>query len=230
MPFSPYSLANASNGPARVLLAPVTAALPTDPYSVVSPNGVTVNGERTHAIVAAAATAGWFAAGLLKDAPSYGVSHEEGDGPEYEQTGELTGGVDSVNRALTVNFAEFTDKLLGIVENTADIETVAATVGKPAFQRVHVGTYDRLINYRAIMITAYSAQGGAIVTESDGYTRPPWLWRVIPRIAIGADDKEVEAAKDGMGFECEFAVQLEPTLSAARAHGYWLTEKAGVLT
>ncbi len=230
MPFSPYELALAAAGPARVLIAPVSAAVPVDPYSVIAANGTTVNGERTYPIVAAAATAGWKDVGLTKEAISYGHSHEDGDAPEYEQTGELASRPESVARALTINFAKFEDWILGIVENTADIETVAATIGKPAFQRIHTGTYDTLINYRVLFLMSYLAAGGAIVTETGAYTRPPWLWRMIPRVTIASDDKEIEAAKDGAGFECEFLAAPESTLSGARQHGYWIQEKAGVLT
>lgn len=232
MPFSPHDLALAAAGPARFLIAPVSAAVPTDPYSVISPTGVVVAGERTYPIKAAAVTAGWKEGGLTKEAISYGVSHEDGDAPEYEQTGELASRPESINRALTVAFAEFKDWVLGLVENTADIETVAATTtgaadAKPAFKRVHTGTFDTLINYRVIFLMSYLAAGGATVTEPGGVSRPPWLWRVLPRVTIASDDKEIEAAKDGAGFECEFLAANEPTLSGARQHGYWIQETPG---
>jgi hypothetical protein len=232
MAFSPHDLALAAAGPARVLIAPVSAAVPTDPYSVISPTGVVVDGERRYPIVTAAATAGWKEVGLTKDAVSYGHSHEDGDAPEYEQTGELASRPESVSRALTVTFAEFKDWVIALIENTTDIETVAPTTtgaaaAKPGFKRIHTGTYDSLINYRAIFVMSYLAAGGATVTEPGSVTRPPWLWRVIPRVTITSDDKEIEAAKDGAAFECEFLAANEPTLSGARQHGYWIQETPG---
>lgn len=224
MTFVPTNLQKAMAGPARVLLAPISVAIVTDPYTVVP---AVANGSGEYPIVAAAATAGWWDAGLKKDAPGYEHGHDDGDAPEYEETGELTARPSTIVRTFTVAFAQFEDKMLEVVENSTQSETVAAVAGKPAQRKLHVGIYDALIAYRALFMFERIAEGGETVTEPGGRVRPVRLTRVIPRCTITADEKSLEMAKDGAGFECQFQVQTESTLTAARAHGYWVAEAAG---
>jgi hypothetical protein len=217
----PYDEGGALVGPARVLFAPTTVAVPT---GLVIENVADVDGEYPP-------ITGWLDFGLAADAPSYSHSRES-EGITYQQpSGDLFQQISSVNRTLTVQVAHIDAKTLEIIENAGSASTVAAVPGSHAgYSKVNVGLYADTPVWRVALI-AYRPSGAAEVVETDsGITRPPMVQRVIPRATIAADESATDFDRGTpVNFEVVFNALTEPSAPAGGEHGYWIVEDAGTI-
>lgn len=222
----PFAGDNALTGPARVLWALTTQAVPADLVDIVQ-QVADANGEYP-------AKAGWNDFGLATDAPT--LSHDrDTSGIEYEGVGELFQKVSNVTRGFTAHVGEIEPENLQIVENTSITEAVAASatgaaadIQKAAQTKVHVGIYSSFPVYRIALI-AYRPDGAGVVTEPDGKTRPPAVGRVFTGVLSG-DIGDIDfSTGDPVGVDLTFNVQPDQTLGAGKEHGYWVFEQPGAI-
>src|SRR4051794_17014430 len=115
---TPYEEEGALTGPARVLYAPTSTAVPTDAWDIV-PAVATAGGEYP-------SKTGWFDFGLAADAPTYSHSRES-EGLEYQQpSGALFQAITAIERQMTVQVAHIDEDTLHIIENSPVATTIAA--------------------------------------------------------------------------------------------------------
>ncbi len=226
----PFDASLAVTGPARVLWAPTTVAVPADLNDVIQ-LVADASGEYP-------AKTGWVDFGLAADAPSY--SHgKDTEGLEYEQpAGALFNVVSEITRQFTAQVAELDDQALKIIENTSLTATVAASAAgapaaskKPAQTKIHTGLYTTLASYRMAWIFQ-RPPGSATVTEPGPptVTRPPFIGRIFPLVQLSADETEIESAKGDPGnAEVNFDVVTDPAQGAGKEHGYWVYETPGAI-
>lgn len=218
---TPYDEAGALTGPARVVYAPTTVAVPVDLWDVVA---AVADGSGEYPL-----KTGWLDFGLAADAPSY-THGRESSGLDYEQpTGQLFQQITDISRALTVNVAHIDDRTLQIVENSGAATTITAAANESAQKKINVGLYTQLTVWRVAMIS-FRPSGAAVVTEPGGATRPPAVARIIPRCVISSDDTEITIPKgDPAAGAVTFTAESEPTAPAGGEHGFWIVEQAGTI-
>lgn len=225
---TPWDQANAATGPARVLWAPTTVAVPTAPVDVIQ-QVADASGEYP-------AKTGWIDFGLAADAPSYSTSRDTG-GLEYQQPAqELFKIVQSLERQFTAQIAEIDQENLKIIENTSLTAAVAASaasaaigVKSAAHTKIFTGLYTDLTQVRIAMIS-YRPVGAAVVTEPGPpvVTRPPAIMRVIPLCVLSGDSSDFEFSRgDATNVSVTFDVVPDPSAGAGKEHGFWALETPG---
>lgn len=225
---TPWDQGNAATGPARVLWAPTTVAVPTAPVDVIQ-QVADGSGEYPP-------KTGWIDFGLAADAPSYSTARDTG-GLEYQQpTQELFKAVSSITRQFTAQVAEIDPENLKIIENTsltAAVATSAAAaaigVKTAAHTKVFTGLYTDLIQIRIAMVS-YRPVGSGVVTEPGPpvITRPPAIMRIIPLCTLSGDSSEFSAGRgDPVNMSVTFDVVPDPSAGAGKEHGWWAIETPG---
>ena len=221
---TPYDEAGALTGPARILFAPTTVALPGDIWDVV-PAVADVDGEYP-------AEVGWEDFGLTSDATTTSHSRDSA-GLEYQQpVAALFQAITSIARSITVPVGHIDERTLQIMENASAAATIAASAGQSALKKVNVGNYSSVPQWRVVMI-AYRPNGAGSVIEpapSPVGTRPPLVARVIPRCTIASDATELAVGRgDPAGMPITFTAESEPTAVSGAEHGYWILEQPGTI-
>lgn len=225
----PYDELNALVGPCRVVWAETTAAVPADMTDIVA---AVANAQGEYV-----AATGWNDFGLTADAPGY--SHDKDtEGIEFQQpTSALFEQVSEVNRGATVPFAEFTQDILKIMENTAATSAIAASAAAApdkfrSQKKIKFGTYETLREKRVAFI-GYRPDGAGEVTEpapSPVPLRPPAVILVLPRVRLAAEETSLEWERGSpVSGDIAFSVRPEPTLPSGEEHGFWLLEDAGAI-
>lgn len=218
---TPYDPANALTGPARTLIAPISADLPVDAWDVVPPVGVA----GVYAPVSP-----WFDLGLAAEAPNYAHSKEV-EGLEYQQPAQdLFEQISNITRQFTTNIAEISPANLAILENTqATPETIAAASGKSAQTKVPFGLYDEFISYRVAMVS-FRPSGAGMVTEPSGLIRPAAVVLILPTCRLSAEDSELSPERGTpTSANVTFTVFPDEELDPGEEHGFWVFETPGVI-
>lgn len=225
---TPYDKALAATGPARVLWAETSVAVPTDISRIV--DSVATNGEYP-------AKAGWNDFGLAVDAPSY--SHDKDtEGLEYQQpSGVLFEEITELTRSFTAQVAEIDPENLKIIENSSITAAVAASAAaataadkKAAQTLIHTGLYSSFKQYRIAMISYRPTGAGQIVEGTSGVVRPCAVARILPLCSLAAEESELSFEKgEPTNAEVTFTVIPDPALGAAKEHGYWALETPGTI-
>lgn len=218
---TPYDPAGALTGPARVLYAPLSVAVPGDLWDIIPAENTA--GEYP-------AQTGWIDFGLAADAPVYNHSKEV-EGLEYQQPSSvLFEQISNITRTFQAQIGQIDPDNMRIVENTQSVdEAIAAASGKSALTQVRFGLYDEFITYRIAMIS-YRPSGSAVVTESDGTVRPPAVALILPACRLSAEDSEFTFERGTpVNAAIQFTVFPEETLDAGEEHGYWSFETAGTI-
>lgn len=220
----PFDPEGALAGPARVLWAPITAAVPTDLYDIVP--GVADGSSEYPAV------GDWEDFGLAADAPTYNHSRET-EGLEYEQSsGVLFEQISEIARTFTAQIGQIDPANMKIVENTQSaIETIAASANQAAQKKLPFGLYTSLTAYRIAMVS-FRPDGSATVVEPapSNATRPPAVALVFPRVVLGAEDSEFGfGAGEPTNGPISFNVINEDTLDAGEEQGFWVFEQPGTI-
>lgn len=227
---TPYDQANAASGPARVVWAPISVAVPNTPVDIFQ-QVANAQGEYP-------CKTGWNDFGLATDAPSYSTSRETG-GLEYQQPKqELFKIVTSVQRQFTAQVAEIDSENLKLIENSTSTAAVAASaaaavigVKSAAWTKIFTGLYSDLTQIRIAMI-AYRPPGAGVVTEPGPpvVSRPPAIVRIIPICVLSADSSEFEfSTGDPTGVSVQFDIIPDPAQGTDKEHGWWALETAGAI-
>lgn len=227
---TPYDKTLALAGPARVVWAERTVALPVDLSDIVQ-QVADVNGEYP-------TKTGWNDFGLAADAPSY--SHDKDtSGLEYEQpTGILFEQLDEITRQFTAQIAEIDAAALKIIENTQTTEAIAASAAaapdasrKSAQTKIWTGLYSSFRPYRIALIS-YRPVGAGEVIEAGAteVRRPPAVARVIPLCSLASEETSMDfESGEPTNAEVTFTINADTALGAGKEHGYWVTEAPGTI-
>lgn len=221
---TPWDEAGALAGPARVLYAPTSVAVPGDCWDIV-PAVATAGGEYP-------AKTGWEDFGLAADAPS--TTHgRDSSGLDYQQpSGALFQAITAVTRSLTLNVAHIDERTIQIIENADAATTIAAATGESALKKVYVGLYSDVPQWRIALVSFRPSGAGTVVEPAPSPigSRPPAVVRVIPRATISSDDTELSFPEgEPAGGNVTFTAESEPTAPAGGEHGYWVFEQVGTI-
>lgn len=212
------TLANLLPGPARVLYAPTTVAVPTKLDDIIAM--ATPYAPKT----------GWVDAGGTADSASY---ERDMDSEEYEieqKSTAVLSRVTSVERTLTVPFTEITPELMKVIEEGAAAVTIAAgaaSSGTPAQTRQPFGSISSVTRYRWALI----AERPKEYASAEGGLRGKLAAVVLYSAAIAADGSELEVGRgDLTARECTFTAYPEATITAEGSeHGCFLFETGSVV-
>lgn len=217
-----FDPADAAVGPARLIVAPSTAPVPTDPYVAMKP---VADAQGFYPTLTP-----WRDTGLSVDAPTWSRSRET-TGLEFQQVkGTLFDRVTSDTRTLTASIAGINASNLALIEgiNESDITEIATSAGKPAATKVPFGTGGGLKTIRGIVMFE-RGDDVAPVIEPGGATRPPALYYVVPTLQLSAEeDNEFEVASgEAVATSVSFKQLPTPGLPRGLQHGFWYLEKPG---
>lgn len=188
---------NLVTGPVRMLLAPFSTAIPTNPIDAFdqttpyAPNG------------------DFWDLGLT----SAGTTQErtlETQGHTVEQrTTEVMERISAVERTMTIPVAEITPETLQVIEEGGDIEVVAAGANKGSFQAVGVGAISDLTPYRLVLVAERDPSVSGYVTEPGGETRGPFIVGVYNRAQLAPEAASIEWSSENLA-SCDLALVLKP--------------------
>lgn len=209
--FLRYDADNVITKGARVLLAPITETLPdeqTDIYDDTAPydpNGT------------------WFDAGATSAAPVISRSLTVSEPTIQQSDNPIRREPTQVIRKLTVPFAEISQQVMEILEQSGLTEDNATRT------KVHHGSIPDLAGYRLALAVRKSKSQG-LVTE-DGATNvlrgADLIW-VGYRATISADDVQLSFGRGEIaGGSIGFDLTPEPSITVEGTEtGFWLFEKA----
>lgn len=217
-----YKQEGAVSGPARVLYAPTTVAVPAGLDSIIN-LVADVNGVY-------APKTGWVDFGLAADASSYSKGHDT-EGQEYEQpTGLLFEQVSDINRQITVNMAEILPENLQIIESSGVISTKAAAANVSAQQVLKAGSFTSVTRYRIAIISQRDV-GAVKVTEPGGLERGGLVAQVGLACALSGDDSELSSgAGDPISADVQFTLFPETGQPKGQEYVHHYLEQAGVIS
>lgn len=216
-----YDILKLAVGPARVLYAPTSVAVPTKLQDIVK----LVNDEGDYA-----AASEWvdFGASPEGDGASYSRGFETESLGIEQSSGAIFTDITDVNRSISLTVAEIDPDNMKIVEGT-DIatEAVAAAKETSAQDAVPIGSVTEFDTFRVALLAQRKKDSG-IVKEPDGTERGRLVAVVLNRCQISADDSEIEVAKGGLlSAPLTFEAFPEPGQTSKKAFGRWFFEKAG---
>lgn len=222
MPLAPADITKLAVGPARVLYAPTTVAVPKKLQDIV---------KLTEADDYEPVT-GWidFGAAPEGDGASYNRGFETESLGIEQSAGAIFTDITDVNRGLSLNVAEISPENMKIVEGTtiAD-ETVAATGTTAKQTAVPIGSVSEFPSYRVALIGQRKRDSGVVI-EPDGTERGCLVAVVLNRCTITADDSEIEVTRGSfMSAPLQFEAFPEPSEKSAEAFGRWFFEDAADL-
>ncbi len=221
---NPYDIFNLITGPARVLYAPTTVAVPKKLQEIVELLGEKDYDPKT----------GWvdFGAAAEGEAPSYSRGFEsEGLGIEQEKSA-IFNDITDVNRNISLNVAEITPENIKIVEGielgAGTSETVAATATTAKQESVPLDAISEFPSYRIALIGERKKDSGVVV-EPDGTERGRIVGVILNRCSLTGDDSEIEVAKGSLvSAPVQFEAFPEPGESKG-SYGRWIFEETADL-
>jgi hypothetical protein len=222
MPLAPADITKLAVGPARVLYAPTSVAVPKKLQDIVK---LTESDDY-------APVTGWidFGAAPEGDGASYSRGFETESLGIEQSSGAVFTDITDVNRSFSLNVAEISPENMKIVEGTTIANEVVAATGTTASQvRVPIGSVSEFPSYRVALIGQRKRDSGLVI-EPDGTERGVLIGVVLNRCTITADDSEIEVAKGSlMSAPLQFEGFPEPGLKKDEAFGGWIFEDAADL-
>jgi hypothetical protein len=202
----PFDASLAVTGPARVLWAPTTVAVPADLNDVIQ---------------------------LVADgsAPLKVATIKLGQHELFESVSSITRSFS----AQVAELDDAALKIIENTALTAAVAASAAAAPagskKPAQTKVFTGLYSGFVQYRVAWLFARPV-GASQVTEPGPpvATRPPFVARIFPLVQLAKDSTDVESSKgDPTNVEVQFDVMPDASQGAGKEHGYWVYETPGAI-
>jgi hypothetical protein len=225
MSLFPYDKSKMAVGPARVVYAPTSVAIPTKLQDILALNSPYKLAKE------------WvdFGSAPEGDAASYTRGFEtEGLGIEQE-TSDIFTEIKGVKRSFKLTLAELDPTNISIVEGSdvspeviAKVKSAEGKEGSSAQHRVPLGSISELPTYR-VAIIAQRKKSAAEVTEEDGTTkRGALVALVLNECSLAADDSEISVAK-GSFLSAPITFEAFPDAEAEEGaeYGGHLFEDAG---
>ena len=217
-----YTKADAISGPARVLYAPTSVALPTKIDDIIN-LVADIDGNYDPKV-------GWIDFGLAADASSYSRAFET-EGQEYEQPlGALFEKITQITREMTVNIAAFNPAALSIIEEAPASTAVAAAVNRSAQTRVDFGSFDSQTKYRIAMIQQRDKDAVLVTEGAGGPTRGGVIAHVLYAAAVTSDEVSFDISKgDPTAADVTFTASSDDAAVQGKDYGFHIFESAGVI-
>lgn len=210
----PYDITKIITGPARVVYAPTSVAVPTnikDVQLMVSPYTLAT---------------GWKEFGAAKSAPVYGRDIATSQLEIEQETAAIRKSVTDVARSISLSLSELAEDNVQIMEQAPSVGTIAAGTGKSAQKAVLTGGFTTLNQYRIALIGRRNP-ADILVTEPGGATRGGLVMVYLSRATLSADSVEAEFAKGSLT-EAKVKFDAEPEPGVSTNSG-WFFEQAGVI-
>lgn len=215
---NPYDLSNLLKGPCRVLYAPTSVAIPTSIAKIIEP-------EKEYK-----PKTGWLDFGATTQGSAYSRQFSTAGYTIEQTTGNVDEDVTDAVRSVQASFAELTPEFLQIMENAAEVETVAKAEGQSAEKQVKFGTVQTLEAYRIALIAQRPKGLGADVTEKDEVVRGAFAALVLYRAKITGDQTAIQLARGQLGSaQLTFQGYPESGQSQGEEHGLWIVEQSGTI-
>lgn len=217
MALKPWDITKLAVGPVRVMLAPVSQAIPTKLQDIIDLTApYDVNGA-------------WFDLGAARESSSYTRNMDEEGLQIQQETGDIMTEITDISRSFQVSIAEIDQKNVGIIENSTATEAIGAVSGSSAQTAVPIGSFSDLEVYRAAMIAVRKKQSG-VVTEPGGATRGKLVGVALNRVTLAADEAQFEWEKGTLVHApITFNAFPEPGEDDTESYGRWFMETAGVI-
>ena len=216
--FFPYSLNDIALGPARLLYAPSTVAVPTKlsnlflqkaPYTPAT---------------------GWLDGGATTGPSVIGRSFST-SGINIEQTSStILDEITDVARTATIPVGELTSDILAILEQSGGVTTVAAGTGVDLGQtKVPFGSIVDLGVYRIALVYRFKKSQGAVVEPTTLLQRGRIAAWVGYSAKLTADNVQISIGENAIvGGSLAFKLEDESTVTAeGTEQGFWIYETAG---
>lgn len=214
--FFPFSLNDIAAGPARVMYAPTTVAVPvklSDIFDNESPY---------------TPTTGWLDFGATSG-PTQISRNITSDGFNIQQsTSTILEEITDTSRTVTIPVAELTAEVQEILEESSGIVSVAATAGTNIAQRkTPFGSIFDLSTYRIAVVYRFKKSQGTVVEA--GTTRGRAAAWVGYRATLTADNTQISIGEGELvGGTLTFKLDADPTVTAEGSEqGFWIYETAG---
>ena len=220
---TPYDIFSLAVGPARMVYAPVTVAVPKKLQDIVA----LVNDEGEYAVADE-----WLDFGAAPE--GNGASYTRGFDTESlgieQSTGAIFTDITDVNRGFSLDIAEINPTNMAIIEGTdEDPETIAKGKGTSAQEAMPLGQVSEFPSFRVALIGQRKKDSG-VVKEPDGTERGRLVCVVLNRCTITADDSEIQVQKGSLlSAPLQFEAFPEPGEPPKQAFGRWLFESAGTI-
>jgi hypothetical protein len=141
---------------------------------------------------------GWVNGGAAVSARGYTRSLESEGIDIQEQTGNLFEDITETIRTVSLPFAEMRPFLEEIIENSPQIDDIAAAAGISEQEVVALQSISTLRRYRVAIIGVRRTESGVVVEPADSRERGRFVGRLLNLCTISADDVEEEQEKGSL--------------------------------
>lgn len=215
-----FNLNNLLKGPCSVLYAdPTDVAAPANIADIFDPDGGGY-----------ALKEGWKVFGATTAGTAYSRQFTT-QGYQIEQaTGNVDEDVTDVVRAVQLTAGEISAEVLQILEQAAEITTVAKAKGRSAEKQIRTGTVESLANYRVAFVGRRLVGKGADVTESGGKVRGAFAVGGLWTAKITGDQAAIQVARGQLaGAPLTLQAYIDDSQPEGEEHGFWFLEEPGTI-
>lgn len=215
--YFPYDINSIAQGPARVVFAPTSVAVPTKLSSVFL--------QKAPYTLAT----GWFDAGATTGPTVIGRSFATAGLSIEQDSTTILDEISDVSRTVTIPIGELTSDMLDIMEQSGGVTTVAAGTGVDLGQtKVPFGTIVDLGTYRVAVIYRFRKSQGIVVEPTTLLERGRNAMYVGYVAKLTADNVQMSIGKNAIvGGSLAFKLESDPTVTAeGTEQGFWVYETA----
>lgn len=215
--FFPYNINDIAQGPARVVFAPTSVAVPTKLSSVFlqkAPYTLATN---------------WFDAGATTGPTVIGRSFATSGLSIEQDSTTILDEISDVSRTVTIPIGELTSDMLDIMEQSGGVTTVASSTGVDLGQtKVPFGTIVDLGTYRVAVIYRFRKSQGIVIEPTTLLERGRNAMYVGYVAKLTADNVQMSIGKNQIvGGSLAFKLESDPTVTAeGTEQGFWVYETA----
>ncbi len=172
----------------------------------------------------------WDAFGATVGGSSYGLDVKSDELKIDQRTAAVFEDITDVVRGLKFDIAEMSPELWQLLEQAAEIETVAAGANTSQQKLVRSGSFSERDRYRVAFI-AQRRKSQGVVIEPGGDTRGCWVVGGFYSASITAGSSETKIAPGALATRSvEFKAFPESTLTAGEDTMFYFEEQPGTIS
>lgn len=213
----PYDINKIATGPARVMYAPTTVAVPTKLSNLFLQKAPYT------------AATGWLNAGATTGPTVIGRTFATAGLNIQQSTSTILDEITDVSRTVTIPIGQLDSALLAVMEQSGGVTTVAAGTGIDSGQtKVPFGTITDLGTYRVAVIYQFKKSQGIVIEPTTLAERGRFAAWVGYFAKLTADNVQVSVGENEIvGGSLAFKLEDESTVTAAGTEqGFWIYETA----
>lgn len=215
--FYPFDINKIAQGPARVMYAPTTVAVPTKLSNLFLQKAPYT------------AATGWLDAGATTGPTVIGRSFATGGLNIQQTTSTILDEITDVSRTVTIPIGQLDSSLLAIMEQSGGVTTVASGTGVDLGQtKVPFGSIIDLGTYRVAVVWRFKKSQGIVVEPTTLLERGRIAAWVGYTAKLTADNVQVSIGENEIvGGSLAFKLEDESTVTAeGTEQGFWIYETA----